>query len=122
MINKVKPTISKGKLAMWLKLMVAPTVMKNKPNKIPLNGSKSLSSSCLNSLLANTKPATKVPKAGLKPTNSIKSETAITIIKDAAINTPHSFDLETAFKIGETKYFPKIIIKTTEAKTTNALA
>ena len=75
MINvRIKPKIkiNAGLSMINLKLIEAPTPMKNKPKSNPLNGAISPSNSCLNSEFAKTTPAIKAPKAGLKPTNCIK--------------------------------------------------
>ena len=50
----------------------APTPRKNNPRSNPLNGAISPSNSWRNSELANTTPAIKAPRAGLKPTNCIE--------------------------------------------------
>ena len=59
--------------------MPAPTVIKNKPSSRPLNGMRSVSSSCRNSLEASTTPAKNAPKAGDKPTSVIRKEIPTTI-------------------------------------------
>ena len=64
------------------KSIEAPTVIKNKPSRSPLNGSISTSNSCLNSLSANTTPAKNVPRAGDRPIFCIM--TAITITRNKA--------------------------------------
>ena len=65
-----------------VKLIPAPTVMKNSPSSSPLKGFKSDSSSCLNSLEARTTPARNAPNAGDRPTSIIRNE-MLTIISRA---------------------------------------
>ena len=67
------------------KLMPAPTVMKNSPKSSPLKGSRSVSSSWRNSLLAKTTPARKAPSAGESPTTVISEEIPTTISSASAV-------------------------------------
>ncbi len=71
-----------GKNGSWKnasKLKPAPTVMKNSPKSRPLKGARSLSNSWRNSELATTTPARKVPRAGDRPTMSIRTAMDTTI-------------------------------------------
>ena len=67
------------------KLIPAPTVMKNSPKSSPLKGSRSVSNSWRNSLLASTTPARKAPRAGDKPTTVISEEIPTTISSANAV-------------------------------------
>ena len=66
--------------------MPAPTVIKNKPSKSPLNGSRSEAKACLYLLFDNTNPTKNVPSAGERPTRVIIKATKIIIKKVAARN------------------------------------
>ncbi len=76
--------------------MLAPTEMKNRPKRSPLNGSMLVSNSCRYSLSASTTPAKKVPKAADKPTSCIAS--AIPITKNNAKAVKTSLSLVSAIK------------------------
>ena len=97
------PPIVKGLLAITIKLIEAPTAIKNNPNIRFLKGSKVLSSSCLNSLLDKTTPPKKAPNAGLNPTYSITNEIPKTIKKAAAIKSSLTPDFTTLRNIGTIK-------------------
>ena len=64
-----------------------PTVMKNRPSRRPLNGSRSASSSWRNSLSASSTPATKAPSEADSPSQFASSAVAITVSSAAAVNT-----------------------------------
>ena len=87
MSSTTKPIICVGLSISKLKLMLAPTEIKNSPSKSPLNGSIVVSSSCRYSLSARTTPAIKVPKAGDKPIFSMAMAIPITSNRARATNT-----------------------------------
>ncbi|OQA05895.1 MAG: hypothetical protein BWY67_02046 [Bacteroidetes bacterium ADurb.Bin397] len=78
-----------------------------------MKGSRSLSSSCRNSLFARTTPARKVPRAGLNPTNCIKYATPTTSKSAEAVNISRKRVLETILNKGTTTYFPATTIAAT---------
>ncbi len=90
MIPNVSERISTGSRPIRAKLIDAPTAMKNSPSSNPLNGSRSLSSSCLYSLFARITPARKVPRAGLSPTRLIRAAMATTISRAEAVKSSRS--------------------------------
>ena len=92
--------IKNGFSAMILKLIVAPTLTKKTASNNPLKGSMSLSNSWRNSLLASITPAIKAPKAGLRPTEIISSETPITKNNEAAVSNSFKPDFDTNLKKG----------------------
>ena len=68
----VNPIIENGFSTSKLKLMLAPTVIKNRPSNRPLNGSRSEASACRYLLFDSINPTRKVPSAGDSPTRVIK--------------------------------------------------
>ncbi len=92
------------------KSIEAPTVIKNKPSKRPLNGSISTSNSCLNSLSAKTTPAKNVPSAGDRPIFCMI--TAITITRNKAKTVNNSRKRVSAIYLnkGAETYLPANII------------
>ena len=103
-----------GFLAITIKLMEAPTAIKNSPSSKFLKGSRVLSSSCLNSLLDSTTPPKNAPSAGLSPTYSIKKEIENTISKAEAMSNSRTPVFATLRSMGTIKNLPTTIIRTTE--------
>jgi len=99
--------------------MDAPTAIKNKPSKTPLNGSISLSNSWRNSELARTTPARNVPRAGLNPAIVMRSAVAITIKSAAAVKSSLRRILATNLRKGTIKKRPPKITTTTEPSRVN---
>ncbi len=87
-----------------LKFIDDPTAIKNNPSNNPLNGSISLSSSCLYSLLARTTPPRKVPRAGLSPTEYINAVVPTTSSNAVAVNNSRRRVEATYLNKGTHKY------------------
>ncbi len=69
------------------RLAAMPTATKNRPSSRPLNGSRSASSSCRNSLSASSTPARNAPRDMESPTWRARIATTMTVSNAAAVKT-----------------------------------
>ena len=103
---KMMPNSSNSRL----KLMPAPTVIKNKPSSKPLKGSILLSNSCRYSLLASTTPAINAPSAGERPMAVISAAMPTTKVSADAVNTSRIREAAIKRNTGRDKKWPPTTI------------
>ena len=100
----VKARIENSFVINRLKLIPAPIVIKNKPNKRPLNGSRSDANECRYLLFESTSPTRKVPRAGDSPTSIIRYAVEIMNKNVVARKISGRPQPEIYFIIGSVKY------------------